>query len=100
MIAMLPAGKGHHFSLLEALYTIGPLSRADLAERSNLAPSQVSALIKKAFRSGLIVEGGVSPSNGGRPRILLQPNPDFAQLIGVDLGRTRIRFMVADFAGK
>ncbi len=91
--------KGHPFNLLQPLYTTGPLSRAELVEISNLAPSQVTVVIRRAFKAGLIVEAGVAPSNGGRPRSLLQPNPDFAQLIGIDLGRTRIRFMVTDFAG-
>jgi predicted NBD/HSP70 family sugar kinase len=62
--------------------------------------SQVAAIIRKAVKTGLITERGTKPSNGGRPRVLFHPNPEFAELIGVDIGRGRIRFMVTDFAGE
>jgi predicted NBD/HSP70 family sugar kinase len=79
---------------------MGPLSRADLAEMANVTPGHISVVIRKALNRGLLIEGGLSPSNGGRPRILLHANPDFAKLIGVDIGRSHIRFVVTDFVGK
>jgi predicted NBD/HSP70 family sugar kinase len=79
---------------------MGPLSRADLAEMVNVTPGHVSFVIRQALNRGLLIENGLAPSNGGRPRILLHANPDFAKLIGVDIRRNRIGFVVTDFVGK
>jgi predicted NBD/HSP70 family sugar kinase len=92
--------KTNLFHWLRHLYTMGPLSRADLAEMANVTPGHVSVVIRQAMNRGLLVEGGLAPSSGGRPRILLQVNPDFAKLIGIDIGRAHIRFAISDFVGK
>jgi len=78
---------------------MGPLSRADLAAMTKVAPSHVSVSIRKALERGYLVERGFVPSNGGRPRVLLEANPGFAKLVGVDIGRTHIRIVVTDFVG-
>jgi predicted NBD/HSP70 family sugar kinase len=92
--------KAKHFGYLRPLYSMAPLSRTDLAEMMNVTPSHVSIIVGKALKAGLLIERGLAPSTGGRPRILLQVNPDFAKLIGVDVGRYRTRFVTTDFAGK
>jgi len=92
--------KTNPFDWLRRVYVTGPLSRADLAEIENVTPGHVGVVIRQALNRGLLVEGGPAPSNGGRPRILLQTNPDFAKLIGIDIGRARIRFVITDFVGK
>jgi predicted NBD/HSP70 family sugar kinase len=87
------------FNWLKPVYTMAPLSRADLAEMTNVTPSHVSVVIRQALNRGLVVEQGFAPSSGGRPRILLQANPEFAKLIGIDIGRAHIRFVITDFVG-
>jgi predicted NBD/HSP70 family sugar kinase len=79
---------------------MGPLSRVDLAEMVNVTPGHISFVVRQALSKGLLVEGGLAPSKGGRPRILLHANPDFAKLIGVDIRRNRIGFVVTDFVGR
>jgi predicted NBD/HSP70 family sugar kinase len=86
------------FDVLRPVYTKGPTSRSDLAEMLNLAPSLVGDLIRKALDDGILIEDGFAPSKGGRRPILLKANPDYAKLIGVDIGRSRTRVVVADFA--
>ncbi len=92
--------KANHFKWLRPVYTMAPLSRLDLAEMMNVTPGHISVVVREALNKGLLVERGFAPSNGGRPRILLQANPDFAKLIGIDIGRSHIRFVITDFAGK
>ena len=92
--------KANPLNLLRLVYRMGPLARADLAEMTKVAPSHVSVWIRRALNSGHLVERGVAPSSGGRPRILLEANPDFVQLLGVDIGRFHIRIVVTDFVGK
>lgn len=88
------------FNLLRLVYTNGPLSRTDIAERVEVAPSYVSGIVSQALQRGLVLEQGFVPSKGGRRRILLGINPGLAQMIGIDFGRRNIRIVVADFAGK
>ena len=76
------------------------MSRSDLAEMMNIAPSHVGVLTRKALNDGYLIEDGFAPSQGGRRRVLLKANPNFAKLIGVDIGRARIRIVVTDFVGK
>jgi N-acetylglucosamine repressor len=92
--------KADPFNWLKPVYTMAPLSRGALAEMTKVTPSRISVVIRQALNRGLLVERGFTPSKGGRPRILLQANPDFAKLIGIDIGRFHIRFVITDFVGK
>lgn len=87
------------FSLLSPIFAKGPLSRSDLAEMMDIAPSHVGALIRKALNNGYLIEDGFAPSKGGRRRVLLKANPAFSELIGVDIGRGHIRIVVTNFVG-
>lgn len=92
--------KATPFEILRLVYTSGPLSRTDLAEMTKVAPSHVSVLTREALNRGFLIERGSMPSAGGRRRVLLEANPDFAKLIGVDIGRDHTRIVVTDFASK
>jgi len=91
--------KAHLFNLLRPVYRMGPLSRADLAAMTKVAPSHVSVSIRGALERGFLVERGFVPSNGGRPRVLLEANPGFAKLVGIDIGRFHTRIVATDFVG-
>jgi N-acetylglucosamine repressor len=91
--------KTNAFSLIRRIYTSGPLSRADLAEMTGIAASNVSLIVREALNRGLLLERGLAPSTGGRRRVLLEIKPDLAALVGIDIGRAHIRFVVTDFAG-
>jgi predicted NBD/HSP70 family sugar kinase len=41
----------------------------------------------------------LAPSKGGRRRVLLEIKPELAKLVGIDIGRAHIRFVVTDFTG-
>ncbi len=88
------------FNLLKLIYTSGPLSRAALSRMTNIAPSQVTVVVREALKRGLLVEQGLAPSTGGRRRVLLEANPNMAQLIGIDIGRFHIRTTVTNYTGK
>jgi predicted NBD/HSP70 family sugar kinase/biotin operon repressor len=76
--------------LLSALYFDQPCSRHDLSEATGLSPASVSNAIRELLQEGIAVEAGSVDSDGGRPRVLLQINPDHGYVIGVDLGETRV----------
>jgi N-acetylglucosamine repressor len=88
------------FHLLVPIYRRRLQSRIELAKQARVAPSHISVVTREAIKSGLLVEHGSAPSTGGRRRVLLQVNPDVAQLMGIDIGRTNTGIVVTDFAGK
>jgi N-acetylglucosamine repressor len=92
--------KGNVFNLLRPVYSAGPLSRAELSEMTGVASGHVSVMVRQALDRGLVLERGFAPSNGGRRRVLLEANPELTKLIGIDVGRANIRFVVTDFVGK
>jgi predicted NBD/HSP70 family sugar kinase len=82
--------------LLSSLYFDQPRSRQDLSEATGLSPASVSNVIRELIHEGIVVEAGSVDSDGGRPRILLQINPDYGYVIGVDVGETRVRVELFD----
>lgn len=86
--------------LLDVLRAEGPVSRARLSRLSSLTPPAVSALVKDLHKRNLIREVGRGKSTGGRRPVMLEFNPAFGHVVGVDLGASTTRFAAADFVGR
>src|SRR5215212_2705703 len=84
--------------LLTSLYLAEPQSRQDLGHATGLSQGTVSNVIGEMIEERLVVEAGLVGSDGGRPRTLLQVNPGYAHVVGVDVGETRIRAELFDLA--
>ena len=82
--------------LLSSLYFGQPRSRQDLSEATGLSPATVSNVTRDLIQEGIVIEAGAVDSDGGRPRALLQINPDYRYVIGVDVGETRVRVELFD----
>jgi predicted NBD/HSP70 family sugar kinase len=76
--------------LLSSLFFDQPRSRPELGEATGLSPASVSNVVRELIAEGLVAEAGSVDSDGGRPRVLLQINPDYGYVIGVDVGETRV----------
>jgi predicted NBD/HSP70 family sugar kinase len=83
-------------ALLTSLYFDQPRSRQELSEATGLSPASVSNVTRELIGEGIVVEAGSVDSDGGRPRALLQINPDYGYVIGVDVGETRVRVELFD----
>jgi predicted NBD/HSP70 family sugar kinase len=83
----------------ELIYSAGEISRAELAEKTNLVPSYISSIVRRLQDKGWILEGSHVPSGRGRRRVRLYLNPDLAHLIGIEIGRVNTRIVVSDFLG-
>ena len=83
-------------ALLSSLYLTDARSRQELGRATGLSQATVSNVVGELIEEGLVVEAGVVDSDGGRPRTLLQVNPGYAHVIGVDVGETRVRVEVLD----
>jgi predicted NBD/HSP70 family sugar kinase len=82
--------------LLSALFFEQASSRQELSEATGLSPASVSNVVRELIREGIVAEAGSVDSDGGRPRVLLQINPDYGYVIGVDVGETRVRVELFD----
>ena len=70
------------------LFLTGPLTRQELGQAAGVSPATVSNLVGGLVDQGVVIEVGVEDSNGGRPRGVLQVNPAYGFVIGVDVGET------------
>lgn len=84
--------------LLRELYINGPRSRSELGLATRLSAGGVSGITGELIAEGVIGEAGSISSGGGRPRTLLRVDPDFARVIGVDVGETRVVVDLFDLA--
>jgi len=82
--------------LLSSLFFEQPQSRPDLSEVTGLSPASVSNVVRELIDEGIVIEAGSVDSDGGRPRVLLQVNPDYGYVIGVDVGEIRVRVELFD----
>ncbi len=87
-------------NLLRLIYSEAATSRASLAERTHLAPSSITTLVRELEAQGLVQEVGRAPSDGGRRRVLLRIDPELAHLAAIRIGRSKTRVVVTDFLGK
>lgn len=85
--------------ILDLIKSEGPISRVELAKRTNLSNPAVSTIIASLIEDGWVEEVGVAASTGGRPARLLQFNPNSGFLIGVDIGGTNMHGGAVDLAG-
>ncbi|MFB8181254.1 ROK family protein [Streptomyces sp. NPDC055966] len=90
--------RGNRTAVLQKLYFDGPLSRFELGPATGLSSGSVSNVVADLVADGLVEEAGSVDSDGGRPRTLLRVSPRSGQMIGVDVGETRVRVELFDLA--
>lgn len=84
--------------LLWSLYFDQPRSRQDLSRATGLSPASVSNVVRELIDEGIVIEAGLVDSDGGRPRVLLEMNPEYGHVVGVDVGETRVRVELFDLS--
>ena len=87
--------------LLERLRASGAASRAELARVTGISKPTVSAALGSLERAGLVRETGEMTTTAGRGRsaVLYEVNPAAGHVVGIDIGRSRIRVALADLEG-
>ncbi len=85
--------------VMRALAGLGPISRAEIARRTDLTRTTVSDVVSQLAEAGLVEEIGRGPSSGGKAPILLQIPRDARQLIGVHVGEGEVRGVIVNLAG-
>jgi hypothetical protein len=81
---------------MRSLYFRRPGSRQDLSVVTSLSAASVTNVVRELLDEGLVIEAGSVDSGGGRPRVMLDVNPEYGYVIGVDIGETRVRVELFD----
>ncbi|MFJ2187027.1 ROK family protein [Kitasatospora sp. NPDC087861] len=85
--------------LLERLRRYGPLSRAQLARDTGLSKPTVSTALATLELAGLTREAGRFAPERGRTAVLYETDPTAGHVLGLDIGRARLRVAGADLSG-
>lgn len=88
------------YHVLNAIRQHGPISRVEIADRTELSRATVSALTAGLLEEDLILIRHVelpSATQRGRPRVMLELNPDAAYVVGVKLAARQISVAVTNF---
>ncbi|MDT0260664.1 ROK family transcriptional regulator [Jatrophihabitans lederbergiae] len=92
--------KSNRARALWELYMNGPLTRQEVGAAAGVSPATVSNLVGELLEQGVVIEVGLEDSNGGRPRGLLQVNPEYGFVVGVDVGETALLVELFDLSMK
>jgi predicted NBD/HSP70 family sugar kinase len=83
---------------LRSIIRSGRTTRAELAAEGGVSVASATNLVTELLAEGLIVEGGVASSKGGRPVTYIEPNPTGAYLLGADVGERGVAVELFDLA--
>ncbi len=90
----------NRFHVMDAIRRFGPISRVEIADQTDLSPTTVSAITAALLEDELIVPlavGAVRDATRGRPRVMLELNPDAAFVVGAKLAPAQITVAVTNF---
>lgn len=82
--------------LFSEVLVAGPLSRTDLAVRTDLSPSTVTKMINPLIEAGYVLESGAASSGMGRPRQLLRVAAERYAVVGVKIAPASVTGVLAD----
>lgn len=79
--------RNHNRALvLQTLFHVGAMSRADLSRETGLTRVTISDLIAELIDDGIVVERGIKETTGpGKPATIVDIDRDGHQIIGIDL---------------
>ncbi len=90
----------NRFHVMDAIRRFGPVSRVEICQATELSATTVSAITAALLDDKLITSlqvGAVRDAGRGRPRVMLQLNPDAARVVGVRLAPDQITVAVTNF---
>src|ERR1700740_2408875 len=90
--------KSNRSRALWEVFLNGPLTRQEVGTVAGVRPGTVRNPVAAPVAEGGVAEGGLEDSNGARPLGLLQVNPGYGYVIGVDVGETEFLVELFDFA--
>lgn len=86
--------------VLDAIRRIGPISRVEIAQKTNLSSQTVTNITRRLLQQGLIVEAGKTHNLPGKPRTLLELSSSGGYAVGVHLDPTFTSLALLDMQGE
>jgi predicted NBD/HSP70 family sugar kinase len=87
-------------TVLDAILRLGPISRAQLARDSGLSKPTVSLALRTLAEARLVRDAGRTSGGKGPTATLFELNPKAGWVVGIDVGRDRVRAAIADLSGR
>lgn len=85
--------------ILNMIRLNSPLSRADIARRTNLAVPTISNIVRELIQQGLVMEKQQRRGRLGKPPVDLEINPEGAYAVGLNLDRNHLSGVLVDLLG-
>lgn len=88
--------------ILEYIFRNAPISRATIAEQTDITPATVTMTITELINEEIVIDlGEVEQSDNmpGRKRVLIDLNPNYCYEIGIEFNEKNISFCIADLKG-
>lgn len=86
--------------ILNVIRLEGPISRADIAKKTNLTPPTVTNLVGELIESNIVIESDLGTSSGGRKPIMLSIHASAFQVIGMDVGASQLKLVSTNLNGE
>lgn len=85
-----------NFAILDLIRRKGPITRTEISKETELNIVTVSNYINSYIQKGLVIEGGLDVSTGGRRPVMVELNPKAGFIIGVGLDLFNIIGLITD----
>ncbi|MEY8117265.1 ROK family protein [Falsihalocynthiibacter sp. BN13B15] len=86
-------------SVVQAITTYGPISRASVAKMTGLSKQTVSEVVASLEQDGWVQTVGRTEGNIGRRAVVYEIVPEAALVASVDLGGTKVRVALCNLSG-
>src|SRR5689334_11527823 len=86
-------------TVLEAIRTGAPISRAEISRRAGISKPTVSLALQSLLDAGLVREAAHDPAGPSYGAVFFEPVPEAALVLGLDLGARFVRGAVCDLTG-
>jgi predicted NBD/HSP70 family sugar kinase len=93
----------NRYHVMDAIRRWGPISRTEICAKTDLSSTTVSAITATLLDDELVIprsDGSIRNLGRGRPRVMLDINPDAARVVGVKIAPHGIVLVVANFKGE
>jgi hypothetical protein len=97
--SLTPPRFGSRGRALELIRSQCPIRRIELAQSPGLTQATISHAVRSLIRDGLVREIGRGAPTGGKPRMMVEINPDARFGVGVQLGLGSIVYVVVNLSG-
>ncbi len=85
-----------NLAILEVIRKNGPISRTDISKITELNIVTVSNYVNHYIKKGLVLEGELDESTGGRKPVLVELNPKAGYIVGVGLNMMSVVGVLVD----